>query len=303
VTRFTLGEALRRAGASGAPGQSFARLHALGDGTLAFQTSFHPELVADLKRHIPFTGRRWDGERKRWLVDPLHAQTCIDLAQRHLGVTITAPRVDVTPPPQETRLIELEYLGACKERDDGSVTASGWANGAWTLVIPEAVLLDWWCPDPETARRPDTPAKRAASITLFGVLGLAQTATLEQVKAAYRRLARSVHPDVNHEPDATEQFLRVQRAYEVLGNPATRVRYELGLRLEAREQPPSVAFDDPARFRPMLRCGWVLCEGTPKLGQFHVSRVLGWEDIADGQGRVLVTSWPPGAKTFRKEWV
>lgn len=290
-----------------------ARLRPLEPGTLAFETPYHAGLVAELKRRVPFGGRRWDGERKRWLVDAAHAQTCVDLAQRHLGVTITAPRVDATPAPHETRLVQLEYLGACKARDDGSVTASGWADGAWSLIFPEATLLDWWCPDPAdpaaVASR-TTPIRTAATITLFGVLGLAQTATPEQVKAAYRRLARAVHPDVNHEPDAADQFRRVQRAYEVLADPGTRCRYELGLRLEQQHAPAMASHSgkmpnggDPVRYRPLLRCGWVLGEGAPRLGQFVVARILGWEDVVRADGKVLATSWPPGATHFRREWV
>jgi hypothetical protein len=290
-------------------GRRYARLRPLDDGALAFESSYRPELVAELKRRIPSSGRHWDGERKRWLVDPLHAQTCVDLAQRHLGVTISAPRLDAMPAALQTRLVQLEYLGGCKARGDGLVTASGWADGGWTLVFPEAVLLDWWCPQPHDPAAPGKPqqparmARSAATITLFGVLGLAQTATLEEVKAAYRRLARATHPDVNHEPDAADQFRRLQRAYEVLGDPATRARYELGLRYAAQATPPSAAANDGARFRPLLRCGWVLCEGRPRLGQFSVSRITSWEDIRRADGKVLCTSWPPNAKHFREEWL
>ena len=47
----------------------------------------------------------------------------------------------------------------------------------------------------------------------YGTLGVAKDATPEQIKRAYRKLARELHPDVNQEPDAQERFREVTTAY------------------------------------------------------------------------------------------
>jgi molecular chaperone DnaJ len=60
----------------------------------------------------------------------------------------------------------------------------------------------------------------------YEILGVSRDATKEDVKRAYRRLARKYHPDVNKEPGAEERFKEINRAYEVLSEPETRARYD-----------------------------------------------------------------------------
>jgi molecular chaperone DnaJ len=62
----------------------------------------------------------------------------------------------------------------------------------------------------------------------YEVLGLERTATPEEIKKAYRRLARELHPDVNPSVDAAERFKLVTHAYDVLSDPDQRERYDLG---------------------------------------------------------------------------
>jgi molecular chaperone DnaJ len=62
----------------------------------------------------------------------------------------------------------------------------------------------------------------------YGVLGLAPGSTDTDIKRAYRRLARDLHPDVNPEPGAKERFQEVSRAYEVLTDPEKRRIVDLG---------------------------------------------------------------------------
>ena len=61
----------------------------------------------------------------------------------------------------------------------------------------------------------------------YEVLGVPRTASPEDIKRAYRRLARQLHPDVAG-PEAEERFKEVGRAYEVLSNPEKRQQYDLG---------------------------------------------------------------------------
>jgi molecular chaperone DnaJ len=60
----------------------------------------------------------------------------------------------------------------------------------------------------------------------YAVLGVSREAGQDEIKRAYRRLAREMHPDVN--PEAEEQFKEVTQAYEVLSDPEKRQRYDLG---------------------------------------------------------------------------
>jgi molecular chaperone DnaJ len=60
----------------------------------------------------------------------------------------------------------------------------------------------------------------------YEVLGVSRDADKEEIKRAYRRLARKYHPDVNKEPGAEERFKEINRAYEVLSEPETKARYD-----------------------------------------------------------------------------
>ena len=62
----------------------------------------------------------------------------------------------------------------------------------------------------------------------YQTLGVARDATPEEIKRAYRRLARELHPDVNPDPSTHDRFKDVTAAYEVLSDPRKRQMYDLG---------------------------------------------------------------------------
>jgi len=62
----------------------------------------------------------------------------------------------------------------------------------------------------------------------YGVLGIRRDADQDEIKKAYRRLARELHPDVNPDPQTQERFKEITQAYEVLSDPEKRQMYDLG---------------------------------------------------------------------------
>jgi curved DNA-binding protein len=60
----------------------------------------------------------------------------------------------------------------------------------------------------------------------YDVLGVSRDASEDEIRAAYRRLARRYHPDVNKEEGAEDRFKEVSEAYEVLRDPEKRERYD-----------------------------------------------------------------------------
>jgi len=271
-------------------GNQGAAVNVLPDGSLAFQSPY--ELKDALKAAIPYTDRRWEPSDRVWLIAPQHAQTLVDLCKQ-IGQDLVIPAIKVQA-QTETRLLDVRYLGAAKDRGNGEITAFGWVNGEWGAIFPLSVLHEWFAVD----TRPDEAA------TLYAVLGVPRTIAPDKLKSAYRRAARQWHPDVNSDPDADEQFKLIGHAYEILNDPLKRRKYDAGLQLASTVERTSATVDKTNYgWRPPLRCGYVLAEGTESLGRFVVSKILGWEDIVNQRGEVLVTSWCFGDDSFTERWV
>ena len=62
----------------------------------------------------------------------------------------------------------------------------------------------------------------------YAVLGVRRDAGPDEIKKAYRRLARELHPDVNPDPATQERFKEITAAYEVLSDPEKRQMYDMG---------------------------------------------------------------------------
>ena len=62
----------------------------------------------------------------------------------------------------------------------------------------------------------------------YALLGVSRDASPDEIKRAYRQLARELHPDVNPDPESVDRFKEVTAAYEVLSDPEKRQMYDLG---------------------------------------------------------------------------
>lgn len=62
----------------------------------------------------------------------------------------------------------------------------------------------------------------------YGILGVSPKASYDEIRRAYRRLAKQYHPDLNpYDPYANEKFKEINEAYEVLSDPYRRASYDL----------------------------------------------------------------------------
>lgn len=64
------------------------------------------------------------------------------------------------------------------------------------------------------------------SASLYDTLGVSKTASADEIKKAYRRLARKYHPDINKEKSAEEKFKEINAAYEILSDKEKKAKYD-----------------------------------------------------------------------------
>src|SRR5882757_3839624 len=109
----------------------------------------------------------------------------------------------------------------------------------------------------------------------YQIMGVARTATADEIKKAYRRLARKFHPDVSKEKDAEKKFKEVQEAYEVLKDPEKRAAYDqLGSEYKSGQQ-----------FRPPPDWGSGFeFRGGPRQGRAHARGGASHEELEEAEG-------------------
>lgn len=111
---------------------------------------------------------------------------------------------------------------------------------------------------------------------LYNVLGIERTASLEQIKRAYRQKVRQTHPDKNRDdPNAARRFAQVQQAYEVLTDPKRRALYD---------QFGDAAFNGAGQSGPAGAAGQ---PGGP-----------GWHGTASGPAGKWAGGWEAGGVDF-----
>lgn len=286
----------------------------LENGALAVETPYIPLLVQSIKS-LPNTERKYDPARKVWLVDPKHGQQVADWIDQYTGEKVPLPPFPSAgvsgQTAKTTKILRIRYLGGCKEREDGSVSAFALVDSDWSAIFSERCLRAWF-EGIDFDSLPEKAPKKPRVETFYTILGIKKDADTDQIKAAFRRMAMHTHPDHNHEPDAAQQFMKVKQAYEALSDNGKRARYDMGLQLQAQYEKDTRAKElreireikrVVVDYRAPLRCGLVMADGFEKLGRFEVNKIWGWEDIINTEGKTLVTSWPMGAKEPVEEWL
>ena len=91
---------------------------------------------------------------------------------------------------------------------------------------------------------------------LYDLLGVSTNAGQNDIKTAYRRLAKQYHPDINKSSESTNRMVEINYAYSILSDPAKRAAYDAGIRIEEeegdREYENSVAYAES--FAQQTRC-------------------------------------------------
>jgi hypothetical protein len=105
------------------------------------------------------------------------------------------------------------------------------------------------------------PCAEGDVIDFYQVLGVDRDASAEEVRRAYRRLAREHHPDVNPDPDAARRFRRITEAYQALSEDQARASQPPpdpgdaadGLQRERQPEPTAAAHPPAPDVNPLAR--------------------------------------------------
>ncbi len=269
----------------------------------SLRSPYSASLVAGIKR-LPATDRKWDRQQRVWvfLVDHLDAVLQLISSLGYNAPQIIGQAENLAPSRPEVRLVQVLYIGAPKERSPGVFTAFGYLpDSTWGVTFTEEVLRAWFEPGMGGGSTPKGES------TLYGILGVGEGVSGAEIKSAWRRLIRVWHPDVNRDDDAHEMTLRINKAYETLGNPLSRRKYDAGLLFQRSAENALDSRPDLTRWqkqwRPPLRCGNLLVESLMVLGRIQVERILEWKPILNAQGEELVASWPAGVTAPVFEWI
>ncbi|KAI5621000.1 dnaJ-like subfamily B member 9-like precursor [Silurus asotus] len=120
----------------------------------------------------------------------------------------------------------------------------------------------------------------------YSVLGVPRSASEREIKKAFHHLARKLHPDRNHSPDAQHVFTQLAQAYEVLSNRVQRRIYDQNIEMEKKQGDDQHGFHGNGDF---LAFGLHELLNTLRMED----EFMMWEDAGLGQGWSF-TMWDEG---------
>lgn len=103
-------------------------------------------------------------------------------------------------------------------------------------------------------------------LTFYELLQVDRRASLEVIEAAYHRLARMYHPDVNKSPDATEMMQRLNYAYSILSDAQKRAKYDSWL-IGGEQQPQPIKPEDSEKDERATQPQPIVCESCGKIDE------------------------------------
>lgn len=265
----------------------------LRNGGLVVKTPYNKAFVAAIKS-LPASERKYDPANKVWVVEPAHGEKIVAWIDVYFGERVKLPDMSDITENVATKVLNVRYVGCAKTRADGRSSAYGLMDGSWSVLFPEQVLRDYFG---------GSLAVPGENDSYFALLGIATTATDEQVSAGYRRMAKLWHPDVCKDDNAHDVFMRIKDAYEVLKDRHKRERYLAGLMFESLMGPQKPVLETEYGYRAPLRSGVITADCLERLVMTEVRKIHSWDDIVNDQGQVLVTSWPSGATEPLEEWL
>ena len=99
----------------------------------------------------------------------------------------------------------------------------------------------------------------------YHILKIPSSASADEIRKAYRKLVLAMHPDKNKLPGAAEAFMEVVEAYDILGNPTTRKKYDRTRNIQTTQNTPVARTPEEV---------WTMCEAlTNRLKVLNPDRI------------------------------
>lgn len=123
------------------------------------------------------------------------------------------------------------FVGSGSDAGSSAPRQSAWSPEGQGTAAPSANGSAGGAGANATGAGPQGPARPKVVVTadlpcFYQTLGVSFDATEQQIRTAFRQLAKKVHPDVCKEPDAAERFAFITRVYEVLSDAELRAKYD-----------------------------------------------------------------------------